>query len=92
MDDKTWVKVMKVVSPGIRRIKVSIVLCVFLVLLSIYLHLSLYLDLSRYLSISLLVSLSISLVISRDLSQPNCGKDGTSWGRHRAEGGGSDVD
>ena len=49
MDDETLAKVMKVVSPGIRKIKVSNVACVLNILLSIYLTIhictsKLYLD------------------------------------------------
>ena len=39
MDDKTWVKVVKLVAPGIRKIKVINVSCVFPVLFSIYISL-----------------------------------------------------
>ena len=39
MDDETWEKVVKVVAPGIRKIKVSNVACVFPILFSIYLTL-----------------------------------------------------
>ena len=39
MDDETWAKVVKVVAPGIRKMEVSNVACVFPVLLSIYLTL-----------------------------------------------------
>ena len=37
MDDETWVKVVKVVDPGIRKMKVSNVAFVFPILFSIYL-------------------------------------------------------
>ena len=37
MDDETWEKVVKVVAPGIRKMKVSNVACVFPILFSIYL-------------------------------------------------------
>ena len=37
MDNETWVKVVKVVAPGIRKMKVSNVACVFPILFSIYL-------------------------------------------------------
>ena len=37
MDDETWVKVVKVVSPGIRKMKVSNAACVFPILFSTYL-------------------------------------------------------
>ena len=37
MDDDTWAKVVKVVAPDIRKIKVSNVDCVFPILFSIYL-------------------------------------------------------
>ena len=37
MDDETWSKVVKVVAPGIRKIKVSNVACFFPFLFSIYL-------------------------------------------------------
>ena len=36
MYDETWVKVVKVVAPGIRKMKVSNVACVFPILFSIY--------------------------------------------------------
>ena len=39
MDDKTWAKVVKVVAPGIRKMKVSNVACGFPILFSIYLTL-----------------------------------------------------
>ena len=39
MDDETWAKVVKVVAPGIRKMEVSNVACVFPILLSIYLTL-----------------------------------------------------
>ena len=42
MDDETWVKVMKVVAPGIRKIRVSNVACVFPILFSIYLTIHIY--------------------------------------------------
>ena len=35
MDDETWVKAMKVVSPGSRKMKMSNVDCVFPILFSI---------------------------------------------------------
>ena len=41
MDDETWTKVVKVVAPGIIKMKVSNVACVFPILLSIYLTLHL---------------------------------------------------
>ena len=41
MDDETWSNLVKVVAPGIRKIKVSNVACVFPILLSIYLTLHL---------------------------------------------------
>ena len=41
MDDETWVKVVKVVSPGIRKMKVSNDACVFPILFSTYLTLHL---------------------------------------------------
>ena len=37
MDDETWEKVLKVVAPGIRKMRVSNVACVLPILLSIYL-------------------------------------------------------
>ena len=37
MDDETWAKVVKVVAPGIRKMRVSNVACVLPILLSIYL-------------------------------------------------------
>ena len=37
MDVETWVKVVKVVTPAIRTIKVSNVACVFPILFSVYL-------------------------------------------------------
>ena len=37
MDDDTWEKVVKVVAPGIIKMKVSNVACVFPILFSIYL-------------------------------------------------------
>ena len=39
MDDETWAKVVKVVAPGIRKMDVSNVACVFPILFSIYLTL-----------------------------------------------------
>ena len=42
MDGETWVKVVKVVAPGIRKMKVSNVACVLPILLSIYLTLHIY--------------------------------------------------
>ena len=39
MDDETWEKVVKLVYPGIRKIKVSNVNCVLPILFSIYLTL-----------------------------------------------------
>ena len=39
MDDETWAKVVKVASPGIRKMKASNVSCVLPILLSIYLTL-----------------------------------------------------
>ena len=36
-DEETWAKVVKVVAPGIRKMKVSNVVCVFPILFSIYL-------------------------------------------------------
>ena len=39
MDDDTWAKVVKVVAPGIRKMKVSNIACVFPILLSVYLTL-----------------------------------------------------
>ena len=39
MDDETWVKVVKLVSPGIRKMKVSNDTCVFPILFSTYLTL-----------------------------------------------------
>ena len=41
MDDETWVKLLKVVAPGIRKIKVRNIACIFPNLLSIYLTLHL---------------------------------------------------
>ena len=41
MDDETWVKVVKVVAPGIRKMKVSNVACVLPILFYIYLTLHL---------------------------------------------------
>ena len=41
MDDKTSEKVLKVVAPGIRKMKVSNVDCVLPILLSIYLNIHL---------------------------------------------------
>ena len=41
MDDETWAKVVKVVAPGIRKIKVSNAACVFPILFSIYLTIDL---------------------------------------------------
>ena len=41
MDDETWAKVVKVVAPGIIKINVSNVACVFTILFSIYLTLHL---------------------------------------------------
>ena len=40
MDDETWVKVVKVVSPGVRKMKVSNDACVFPILF--YTHLTLH--------------------------------------------------
>ena len=37
MDDETWEKVVKLVAPDIRKMKVSNVACVFPILFSIYL-------------------------------------------------------
>ena len=37
MDDETWAKLVKMVAPGIRKMKVSNVACVFPILFSIYL-------------------------------------------------------
>ena len=37
MDNETWAKVVKVLAPGIRKMKVSNVACVFTILFSIYL-------------------------------------------------------
>ena len=37
LDDETWAKVIKVVAPGIRKMKVSNVTCIFPILFSIYL-------------------------------------------------------
>ena len=45
MDDETWVKVVKVVATGIRKIKVINVACVFPILFSI--HLTLHLCTSK---------------------------------------------
>ena len=42
MNDETWVKVMKLVSPGIRKMKVSNVACVLPFLFSIQLTLHLF--------------------------------------------------
>ena len=42
MDDETCTKVVKVVAPGIRKMEVSNVACVFPILLYIYLTLHLY--------------------------------------------------
>ena len=39
MDDETCVKLVKVVAPGIRKIKVSNVACVFTILFCVYLTL-----------------------------------------------------
>ena len=39
IDDDTWVKVVKVLAPGIIKMKVSNVACVFPFLLSMYLNL-----------------------------------------------------
>ena len=39
MDDETWEKVVKVVSPGIRKIKVSTFACVLPILFSLYITL-----------------------------------------------------
>ena len=39
MDDDTWLRVVKVVAPGIIKIKVSIVACVLPILLYIYITL-----------------------------------------------------
>ena len=41
MDDETWSKLVKVVAPGIRKIKVSNFACIFPILFSIYLTLHL---------------------------------------------------
>ena len=41
MDDETWAKVVKVVAPGIRKMKVSNVACVLPILFYIYLTLHL---------------------------------------------------
>ena len=41
MDDGTWTKVVKVISPGIRKMKVSNVACIFPILFYIYLTLHL---------------------------------------------------
>ena len=41
MDDETWANVVKVVAPGIRKMKVSNVPCVFPILFSIYLTIKL---------------------------------------------------
>ena len=41
MDDETWAEVVKVVAPGIRKMKVSNVACVLPVLFSIYITLCL---------------------------------------------------
>ena len=45
MDDDTWEKVMKVVAPGIRKMKVSNVPCVCPILFSIYI--TIYLCISK---------------------------------------------
>ena len=42
MDDETWSKLVKVVAPGIRKIKMSNFACIFPILFSIYLTLHLY--------------------------------------------------
>ena len=42
MDDKTWVKVVKVVAPGIRKMAVINVAFVFSILFSTYLNLHLF--------------------------------------------------
>ena len=42
MDDETWMKVVKVVAPGIRKIKVSNVACVFPILFSVYLTIHIF--------------------------------------------------
>ena len=42
MDDETWAKVVKVVAPGIRKMKVSNVACVLPILFSIYITLHIY--------------------------------------------------
>ena len=42
VDDETWEKVVKLVAPGIRKIKVSNVACVLTILFSIYLTLHIY--------------------------------------------------
>ena len=42
MDDDTWEKVVKVVAPGIIKMKVSNVACVFPILLSIYITIHIY--------------------------------------------------
>ena len=44
MDDETWSKVVKVVFPGIIKMKVINVACVFTILLSIYLTIHLFLQ------------------------------------------------
>ena len=41
-DDETWAKVVKVVDPGIRKIKVSNVACVLPIIFTIYLTLHIY--------------------------------------------------
>ena len=42
MDDKTWAKVVKLVAPGIRKMKVINVACIFPILFSVYLTIHLY--------------------------------------------------
>ena len=42
MDDETWAKVVKVLAPSIRKMKVSNVACVFPILFSLYLTIHLY--------------------------------------------------
>ena len=45
MDNESWLKLVKILSPGIRKIKVSSDACVFLILLYIYIYNSPYLSL-----------------------------------------------
>ena len=44
MYDDTWVKVVKMAAPGIRKMKVGDVACVLPILLSLYLNIHLYLS------------------------------------------------